>query len=110
ADYTSVNPTYGTIEDFKTFLNAAHARKIRVITELVVNHTSDQHPWFQEARSSHDNPKRDWFCWSDTDDKYKCVRIIFIDTEMSNWSWDPVSKTYYWHRFFSRQPDLNYDN
>ena len=110
ADYTSVNPTYGTIEDFKAFLNAAHARKIRVITELVVNHTSDQHPWFQEARSSRDNPKRDWYVWSDTDDKYKGVRIIFIDTEMSNWSWDPISKTYYWHRFFSHQPDLNYDN
>ena len=110
ADYTSVNPTYGTIEDFKAFLQAAHARKIRVITELVVNHTSDQHPWFQEARSSRDNPKRDWYVWSDTDDKYKGVRIIFIDTEMSNWSWDPISKTYYWHRFFSHQPDLNYDN
>jgi maltose alpha-D-glucosyltransferase / alpha-amylase len=110
ADYTSVNPTYGTIEDFKAFLQAAHARKLRVITELVVNHTSDQHPWFQEARSSRDNPKRDWYVWSDTDDKYKGVRIIFIDTEMSNWSWDPISKTYYWHRFFSHQPDLNYDN
>ena len=110
ADYTSVNPTYGTIEDFKAFLNAAHSRKIRVITELVVNHTSDQHPWFQEARSSRDNPKRDWYVWSDTDDKYKGVRIIFIDTEMSNWSWDPISKSYYWHRFFSHQPDLNYDN
>ncbi len=110
ADYTSVNPTYGTIEDFKAFLQAAHNRKIRVITELVVNHTSDQHPWFQEARSSRDNPKRDWYVWSDTDDKYKGVRIIFIDTEMSNWSWDPISKTYYWHRFFSHQPDLNYDN
>jgi maltose alpha-D-glucosyltransferase / alpha-amylase len=110
ADYTSVNPTYGTIEDFKAFLQAAHNRKIRVITELVVNHTSDQHPWFQEARSSRDNPKRNWYVWSDTDDKYKGVRIIFIDTEMSNWSWDPISKTYYWHRFFSHQPDLNYDN
>ena len=110
ADYTSVNPTYGTIEDFKTFLNAAHSRKIRVITELVVNHTSDQHPWFQEARSSRDNPKRDWYVWSDTDDRYKGVRIIFLDTEMSNWSWDPISKSYYWHRFFSHQPDLNFDN
>ena len=110
ADYTSVNPTYGTIEDFKTFLAAAHSRKIRVITEMVMNHTSDQHPWFQEARSSRDNPKRDWYVWSETDDSYKGVRIIFIDTEMSNWSWDPISKSYYWHRFFSHQPDLNYDN
>ncbi len=110
ADYTSVNPTYGTIEDFKIFLQAAHNRKIRVITELVVNHTSDQHPWFQEARSSRDNPKRNWYVWSDSDDRYKGVRIIFIDTEMSNWSWDPISKSYYWHRFFSHQPDLNFDN
>src|SRR6201987_445073 len=110
ADYTSVNPTYGTIEDFKAFLQAAHARKIRVITELVVNHTSDQHPWFQEARSSRDNPKRDWYVWSDTDTRYQGVRIIFLDTEMSNWAWDPISKSYYWHRFFGHQPDLNYDN
>jgi len=110
AEYTSVNPTYGTIEDFKTFLAAAHSRRIRVITELVMNHTSDQHPWFQEARSSRDNPKRDWYVWSDTDDRYKGVRIIFLDTEMSNWSWDPISKSYYWHRFFSHQPDLNFDN
>jgi maltose alpha-D-glucosyltransferase / alpha-amylase len=110
ADYTSVNPSYGTIEDFKTFLNEAHNRGIRVITEVVVNHTSDQHPWFQEARSSRDNPKRDWYVWSDTDTRYQGVRIIFVDTEMSNWSWDPISKSYYWHRFFSHQPDLNYDN
>ncbi len=110
ADYTSVHPSYGTLEDFKTFLQAAHARRIRVIIEMVVNHTSDQHPWFQEARSSRDNPKRDWYVWSDTDDKYQGVRIIFIDTEMSNWAWDPISKSYYWHRFFSHQPDLNYDN
>ena len=110
ADYTSVNPSYGTIDDFKTFLNEAHSRGIRVITEVVVNHTSDQHPWFQEARSSRDNPKRDWYVWSDTDTRYQGVRIIFVDTEMSNWSWDPISKSYYWHRFFSHQPDLNYDN
>jgi maltose alpha-D-glucosyltransferase/alpha-amylase len=110
ADYTSVNPSYGTIEDFKTFLDAAHSRGIRVITEVVVNHTSDQHPWFQEARSSRDNPKRDWYVWSDTDTRYQGVRIIFVDTEMSNWSWDPISKSYYWHRFFSHQPDLNFDN
>ena len=110
ADYTSVNPSYGTIEDFKTFLDAAHSRGIRVITEVVVNHTSDQHPWIQEARSSRDNPRRDWYVWSDTDTRYQGVRIIFVDTEMSNWSWDPISKSYYWHRFFSHQPDLNFDN
>jgi maltose alpha-D-glucosyltransferase/alpha-amylase len=110
ADYTTVHPNYGTLEDFKTFLNAAHARGLRVIIEMVLNHTSDQHPWFQEARSSRDNPKRDWYVWSDTDTKYQGVRIIFIDTEMSNWSWDPISKQYYWHRFFSHQPDLNFDN
>jgi maltose alpha-D-glucosyltransferase/alpha-amylase len=81
-----------------------------VIIELVLNHTSDQHVWFQEARSSADNPRRDWYVWSDTDDRYRGVRIIFIDTELSNWAWDPVSKAYYWHRFFSHQPDLNYDN
>ena len=110
ADYTAVHPSYGTLDDFKTFLRAAHDRRIRVITEMVVNHTSDQHPWFQEARSSRDNPKRDWYVWSDTDTRYQGARIIFIDTEMSNWAWDPISKSYYWHRFFSHQPDLNYDN
>jgi len=110
ADYTSVHPSYGTLQDFKDFLAAAHNRRIRVITEMVVNHTSDQHPWFQEARSSRENPKRDWYVWSDTDNRYQGVRIIFVDTEMSNWSWDPISKSYYWHRFFNHQPDLNYDN
>jgi maltose alpha-D-glucosyltransferase/alpha-amylase len=110
ADYTSVHSSYGTLEDFKTFLNAAHSRGIRVIIELVVNHTSDQHPWFKEARSSRDNPKRDWYVWSDTDAKYKGVPIVFVDTETSNWAWDPISKSYYWHRFFSQQPDLNFDN
>jgi maltose alpha-D-glucosyltransferase / alpha-amylase len=110
ADYTSVNPTYGSVEDFKTFLTAAHSRNIRVIIEMVLNHTSDQHPWFQEARSSRDNPKRDWYVWSETDTRYHGVRIIFLDTEMSNWAWDPISKSYYWHRFFSHQPDLNFDN
>jgi maltose alpha-D-glucosyltransferase/alpha-amylase len=110
AEYTSVHPSYGTLEDFKTFLQAAHDRNIRVITEMVMNHTSDQHPWFQESRSSRDNPKRDWYVWSETDTRYQGARIIFIDTEMSNWAWDPISKSYYWHRFFSHQPDLNYDN
>ncbi len=110
ADYTSVHPLYGSLEDFKKFLNAAHERKLRVLVELVLNHTSDQHSWFQESRSSRDNPRRDWYVWSETDTRYRTTRIIFIDTEMSNWAWDPVSKSYYWHRFFSHQPDLNYDN
>jgi maltose alpha-D-glucosyltransferase/alpha-amylase len=110
ADYCSVHKNYGTLDDFKAFLVAAHERGIRVITELVLNHTSDQHPWFQEARSSRDNPRRDWYVWSDTDEVYRDARIIFVDTELSNWAWDPVSKAYYWHRFFSHQPDLNYDN
>ncbi len=110
SDYRSVNPTYGTLDDFKAFLDAAHQRGIRVIIEMVLNHTSDQHPWFQESRSSRTNPRRDWYVWSDTDTKYKGTRLIFLDTELSNWAWDPVSKQYYWHRFFSHQPDLNYDN
>jgi maltose alpha-D-glucosyltransferase/alpha-amylase len=110
ADYTSVHPSYGTLEDFKTFLAGAHQRQMRVIVEMVLNHTSDQHPWFQESRSSRDNPKRDWYVWSETDTRYQGVPIVFLDTEMSNWAWDPISKEYYWHRFFSHQPDLNYDN
>jgi maltose alpha-D-glucosyltransferase/alpha-amylase len=110
SDYTSVHPSYGTLEDFKKFLAAAHERQIRVIVEMVLNHTSDQHPWFQESRSSQDNPRRDWYVWSETDTRYRGARIIFLDTEMSNWAWDPISKSYYWHRFFSHQPDLNYDN
>ncbi len=110
SDYTSVHPNYGTLDDFRGFLDAAHDRRIRVIIELVLNHTSDQHPWFQESRQSVDNPRRDWYVWSDTDTRYHGARIIFLDTEMSNWAWDPVSKSYYWHRFFSHQPDLNFDN
>ncbi len=110
ADYTNVNPAYGTLDDFKTFLTEAHRRKLRVITELVLNHTSDQHSWFREARRSQNDPRRHWYVWSDTDEEYRDARIIFTDTEMSNWAWDPVSKQYYWHRFFSHQPDLNYDN
>jgi len=110
ADYTSVHASYGSLQDFKDFLTAAHNRRIRVITEMVVNHTSDQHPWFQEARGSRENSKRDWYVWSDTDTRYQGVRINFVDTEMSNWAWDTISKAYYWHRFFSHQPDLNYDN
>jgi maltose alpha-D-glucosyltransferase/alpha-amylase len=110
ADYTSVHSSYGTLGDFKAFLEAAHSRGMRIIIEMVLNHTSDQHPWFKEARSSRDNPKRDWYVWSQTDLRYEGVGIIFVDTETSNWAWDPVSKSYYWHRFFSHQPDLNFDN
>jgi maltose alpha-D-glucosyltransferase/alpha-amylase len=110
SDYTNIHPAYGTLAEFQTFLDQAHGRGLRVIIELVLNHTSDQHAWFVEARSSADNPRRDWYVWSETDDKYRGVRIIFLDTELSNWAWDPVSKAYYWHRFFSHQPDLNYDN
>jgi maltose alpha-D-glucosyltransferase/alpha-amylase len=110
SDYTAVHPAYGTLENFKAFLAAAHDKGMRIIIELVLNHTSDQHSWFQESRSSPDNPKRDWYVWRETDDHYQAVRIIFLDTERSNWAWDPLSKSYYWHRFFSHQPDLNYDN
>jgi maltose alpha-D-glucosyltransferase / alpha-amylase len=110
ADYTSVHASYGSLEDFKTFLAAAHSRGIRIIIEMVLNHTSDQHPWFKEARSSRENSKRDWYVWSETDTRYQGVPIVFVDTETSNWAWDPISKSYYWHRFFSHQPDLNFDN
>ena len=110
ANYTDVHPSYGSLEDVKLFLEEAHRRRMRVVTELVINHTSDQHPWFQEARRSRDNPCRDWYVWSDGDDRYRDARIIFTDTELSNWAWDPISKQYYWHRFFSHQPDLNFDN
>ena len=110
ADYTRVHPDYGTLRDFRGFVREAHRRGLRVITELVVNHTSDQHPWFAEARSSRKNAKRDWYVWSDTDQRYADARIIFTDTEASNWAWDQGTQQYYWHRFFSHQPDLNYDN
>jgi len=110
SDYTSVHSSYGSLEDFKAFLTAAHIRGMRVIIEMVLNHTSDQHPWFKEARSSRENPKRDWYVWSETDNRYPGVPIVFVDAETSNWAWDPISKSYYWHRFFSHQPDLNYDN
>jgi maltose alpha-D-glucosyltransferase / alpha-amylase len=111
ADYINVHPSYGTLDDFKTFLDAAHARNLQVIIELVVNHTSDQHPWFQRARNAPaGSPERDFYVWSDSDQKYKDARIIFTDTEKSNWTWDPVAKAYFWHRFFSHQPDLNFDN
>lgn len=111
ADYHSVNPIYGNLEDFKNCLNAAHQRGIRVIIELIVNHTSDQHPWFQRARKAPvGSPERDFYVWSDTPEKYQEARIIFKDFETSNWTWDPVAKAYYWHRFYSHQPDLNFEN
>ncbi|GGF04861.1 alpha-amylase [Aliidongia dinghuensis] len=111
AEYKDINPSYGTMADFKAFVREAHRRGLRVITELVINHTSDQHPWFLRARrakagSSH----RNFYVWSDTDQRYLGTRIIFLDTETSNWAWDPVAKAYYWHRFYSHQPDLNFDN
>ncbi len=111
ADYRNVNPAFGTVHDFRTFVKAAHDRGIRVLIELVVNHTSDQHPWFKRARSAkRGSVWRDFYVWSDDDKKYADTRIIFTDTETSNWTWDPVAGQYYWHRFFSHQPDLNYDN
>ena len=111
SDYLNVHPMYGTLEDFKKFLAAAHDRGLQVMIELVMNHTSDQHAWFQRARQApKGSPERDFYVWSDTDQKYRDVRIIFTDTEKSNWTWDPVAKAYFWHRFFSHQPDLNYDN
>jgi len=111
AAYEEINPTYGTIEDCRAFLDAAHSRNIRVITELVINHTSDQHPWFQRARRAPKNsPERDWYVWSDDPNKYAETRIIFTDTEKSNWTWDPEAQQFYWHRFFAHQPDLNFDN
>jgi maltose alpha-D-glucosyltransferase / alpha-amylase len=111
SDYTSVNAMYGTLDDFKRFVDESHRLGIRVLTELVINHTSDQHPWFQRARrAAKGSPERDWYVWSDTDAKYPETRIIFTDTEKSNWTLDPVAGQYYWHRFFSHQPDLNWDN
>src|SRR5436190_1252795 len=111
ADYYSINPMYGTLGDFKRLLREAHARGLRVITELVVNHTSDQHPWFQRSRRAKPGSLwRDFYVWSDTPEKYKDARIIFQDFETSNWAWDPLARAYYWHRFYSHQPDLNYDN
>ena len=111
SSYESINTTYGTIEDFQSFLDAAHQRDIKVITELVINHTSDQHPWFQRARKApKGSPERAWYVWSDDPNKYAGARIIFTDTETSNWTWDPVAQQFFWHRFFSHQPDLNFDN
>jgi len=111
ADYGEVNPIYGSVKDFRVFLREAHRRGLRVITELVINHTSDQHPWFQRSRTAKPGSVwRDFYVWSDTPEKYKEARIIFKDFESSNWSWDPVARSYYWHRFYHHQPDLNFDN
>jgi maltose alpha-D-glucosyltransferase / alpha-amylase len=111
ANYVDVNPSYGTLNDFKQFLDAAHQRGMQVMIELVINHTSDQHPWFQAARRApKGSPERDMYVWSDTDKLFEGVRIIFTDTEKSNWTWDDVAQQYYWHRFFSHQPDLNFDD
>lgn len=111
ADYYNINSRYGELNDLKLFIKEAHRRGLRVITELVINHTSDQHPWFQRARHAKPGTNhRDFYVWTDDPNKYKDVRIIFTDTERSNWTWDPVANAYFWHRFFSHQPDLNYDN
>jgi maltose alpha-D-glucosyltransferase / alpha-amylase len=111
ADYTDIHPNYGTLKDFRTFLREAKYRGLRVITELVINHTSDQHPWFQRARRAAPGSRhRNYYVWSDSPDKYRETRIIFQDFESSNWAWDPVARAYYWHRFYSHQPDLNFDS
>ncbi|EQD68938.1 Glycosyl hydrolase, family 13, subfamily, catalytic region domain protein, partial [mine drainage metagenome] len=110
SDYYRIHPDLGSLEDFDLLIEEAHRRGLRVIADLVLNHVSDQHPWFQEARSDPAGPRRPWFVWSDSDRKYAGTRIIFLDTERSNWTWDPVAKQYYWHRFYSHQPDLNYEH
>ncbi len=110
ADFFAIHPDYGTVEDFRAFVEAAHQRGIRVIADLVMNHTSADHPWFQASRSEPEGQYGDYYVWSDADDRWPEARIIFIDTEPSNWTWDPVRGQYYWHRFFAHQPDLNYDN
>jgi maltose alpha-D-glucosyltransferase/alpha-amylase len=111
AQYLGINPAFGTLRDFRRFVREAHERDLRVITELVINHTSDQHPWFQKARRAKPGSQaRNFYVWSDTNEKYKDARIIFLDTETSNWTWDPVAGAYFWHRFYSHQPDLNFDN
>jgi maltose alpha-D-glucosyltransferase/alpha-amylase len=110
ADYRGIRPELGTLDDFRELIDQAHQRGLRVITDLVLNHTSDQHPWFQAARSDRSSPYRDYYVWSDTDQKYANVRIVFRDVEPSNWTWDEQAGQYYWHRFYASQPDLNYDN
>ncbi|OKL53598.1 maltose alpha-D-glucosyltransferase [Bowdeniella nasicola] len=110
SDYTNIDQTYGSMADFREFMDEAHARGLRVIIDLVMNHTSDQHPWFQASRSNPDGPYGDFYVWRDDNTEYQDARVIFVDTETSNWTFDPVRKQYFWHRFFSHQPDLNYEN
>ena len=110
SDFYRVLPAFGTIEQLKTLVQSAHDKGLRVITDMIMNHTSDQHPWFQSARTGPDSPFHDYYVWSDTDKKYEDARIIFLDTEKSNWTWDEQAKQYYWHRFYASQPDLNYQN
>jgi maltose alpha-D-glucosyltransferase/alpha-amylase len=110
SDFFTVLPDYGTVGDAAELIDEAHRRGIRVIADMVMNHTSDQHPWFQESRSSRDNPKHDWYVWNDDNERWSEARVIFVDTEPSNWTWEPGREQYYWHRFFHHQPDLNYDN
>ncbi|MBX3049442.1 MAG: maltose alpha-D-glucosyltransferase [Anaerolineales bacterium] len=110
ADFRGIHPDFGNLDDFKLLIAEAHKRSIRIITDMVMNHTSDQHPWFQEARKDKNSRYRDYYVWSDTDEKFSEARIIFLDTEKSNWTWDDQAQQFYWHRFYSSQPDLNYDN
>ncbi|MBN2044241.1 MAG: maltose alpha-D-glucosyltransferase [Anaerolineales bacterium] len=110
SDYYGIHPDYGNLDDFKALVEAVHARGLKIVVDLVMNHTSDRHEWFRQSRSSRDSPYRDYYVWSDTDERYQEARIIFLDTEPSNWSWDEGSGQYYWHRFYASQPDLNYDN
>jgi maltose alpha-D-glucosyltransferase/alpha-amylase len=110
ADYYGIHPDYGSLQDFRDLVTAVHARGMRIVTDLILNHTSDQHPWFQAARADRESPYRDYYVWSDTDQRYSDARIIFLDTEESNWTWDEQAGQYFWHRFYSSQPDLNFDN
>src|SRR5918999_2469406 len=110
SDHCAVDPVFGDLDTFDRLLADCHARGLRMLLDWVPNHTSDEHPWFVESRSSRSSPRRDWYVWSDTDQSYADARVIFTDAETSNWTWDQESQQYYWHRFFSHQPDLNYDN
>lgn len=110
ADYRGIHEDFGTLDDFKALVEGIHQRDMRILIDIVLNHTSDQHPWFQESRLSAESPRRNWYVWSETDQKYRDARIIFLDTENSNWAYDDLTGQYFWHRFYSEQPDLNYDN
>ena len=110
SDFLSVHPDFGTVEDAAELIEEAHRRGIRVVADMVMNHTSDQHPWFLESRQDRTNPKADWYVWGDDDHRWEEARVIFVDTEPSNWTFDQQRQQYYWHRFFHHQPDLNYDN